>query len=181
MDRVFSLTILLSIVLLIFGIWNEFFYGDLLSENQLIWLVAGFLVAVAIGFFALSSRWMSYAQAHSEYLRIVTPFLKLKISYRRILRIHPSLIQQIFSKDSAGWSEKRFLNPFYGKTAIVIEVRKYPLNPAVLRFFLPCFMFNPKTPGFVLVVPDWMNLSTEIDTLYGVWLQNQKLRDRRKT
>jgi hypothetical protein len=105
----------------------------------------------------------------------VTPFLNLKVAYRRIRSIHPALLQQIFPKESARWAETSFLEPFYGKTAIIIEVRGFPMNPSLLRLFLPRYMFSPMTSGFVLMVPDWMKFSTELDTLRGNWLHNQKM------
>jgi hypothetical protein len=118
---------------------------------------------------------MAYTQAHQDHLSIVTPFLNLKISYRRIRSIHPSLLQQVFPKENAKWAENSFLQPFYGKTAMVVEIRNYPMSPRLLRLFFPRYMFSPRSPGFLLLVPDWMKFSTEIDSLRGNWMQSQKL------
>lgn len=178
MDRVFSSSSFVAIVLLVLLAWSELQPPGPLGEKNVVWLTAGFLVTLLISLFAFISRWMAYTQAHNDHLRIVTPFLNLKISYRRIRRIHPTLVQQVFSKESARWAETSFLEPFYGKTALIIEVNSYPMSPMLLRFFLPRFIFSPLSSGFVLLVPDWMKFSTEIDSLYGNWLQNQKKKHR---
>lgn len=178
MDRVFSLSSFVAFILLVLLAWSELEPPGPLGEKNVVWLTAGFLVTLLISLFAFFSRWMAYAQAHNDHLRIVTPFLNLKISYRRIRRIHPTLVQQVFSKESARWAETSFLEPFYGKTALIIEVNGYPMSPMLLRFFLPRYIFSPLSPGFVLLVPDWMKFSTEIDSLYGNWLQNQKKKSR---
>lgn len=178
MDRVFSLTLLLTIVLFVLVVWSELQPPDPKGEIGVTWLTAGCMVALVISLFAFFSRWMAYTQAHHDHLSIVTPFLNLKIAYRRMLSIHPSLLQQVYPKDSASWSETSFLEPFYGKTVIVVEVRNYPMDPRLLRFFLSRYMFSPLSPGFVLLVPDWIKFSTELDTLHGNWLQSQKVRRR---
>jgi len=176
MDRVLSLSVLLGIVLLGLLVWRNWQGSGQEHTGGDIWLRAGVLVSFGMSLFAFFSRWMAYVQAHQDHLSIVTPFLHLNISYRRIRSIHPSLLQQIFSKDSAKWSETSFLEPFYGKTAIVVETRGYPMDPKLLKLFFPRFMFSPRNPGFVLLLPDWMKFSTEIDTLHGNWLQSQRMK-----
>lgn len=178
MERVASLAFFLALVLLAFIVWSELQPPGPLGQAGALWLTAGCLVSTAIALFAFLSRWMAYTQAHQDYLRIVTPFLKLKVAYRRIRRIHPSLLQQIFPKETAGWAGANFLEPFYGKTVIVVEVNNYPVNPKLLRLFFSRYLFSPMAPGFVLLVPDWMKFSTEIDTLHGNWLQSQKMKQR---
>lgn len=175
MDRLFSLTLILAIVLLLLLVWGELQAPGPVDDAGEVWLMAGFLVSIGICLFAFFSRWMAYTQAHQDHLSIVTPFLNLKISYRRIRSIHPSLLQQVFPKENAKWAENSFLQPFYGKTAMVVEIRNYPMSPRLLRLFFPRYMFSPRSPGFLLLVPDWMKFSTEIDSLRGNWMQSQKL------
>jgi hypothetical protein len=116
---------------------------------------------------------VAYLQIYSNYLSVVTPFLRLKISFRRVRSIHPTLVQQLFPPNESSWSQRSFLEPFYGKTAVVVELTDYPMNPALLRLFLPAQMFSPHFIGLVFLVPDWMKLSTELDSVYGAWLQGQ--------
>jgi hypothetical protein len=66
------------------------------------------------------------------------------------------------------------LDPFYGRTAVVVELSDYPMNPRIMRFFLAPQMFSPRSKGLVFLVPDWMAFSTELDSFWGAWLQSQK-------
>jgi hypothetical protein len=109
---------------------------------------------------------------------VSTPFLRFRISFRRMRSVYPVLVQQLFPKEEAKWTERNFLEPFYGKTALVMELKGFPLNPVLLRLFLPAQMFSPRTTGFVIIVPDWMKLSTELDSFHGAWLQRESLRRR---
>ena len=75
----------------------------------------------------------------------------------------------MFPPSEATWTERALLEPFYSKTAVVVELFNYPISPAILRLFLPPQMFHPQKIGLVFVVADWMALSTEIDSLFGDW------------
>jgi hypothetical protein len=124
--------------------------------------------------FAFFGRFMAYVQPHAQYLSVVTPFLRMKVSYRRFRSVYPVLVQQLFPPKDSKWSHRNFLEPFYGKTAVVINLKGYPINPSVLKLFLPSQMFSPRTTGLVIVVPDWMGFSTELDTLQGTWVQQRQ-------
>ena len=51
------------------------------------------------------------------------------------------------------------------KTAIVIELKEFPIPRSVLRFFLSPFFFKGSTPHFVFLVDKWMSFSTELESL----------------
>ena len=77
--------------------------------------------------------------------------------------------------EKASWAQRNFLEPFYGKTVLVVELKGFPLSPGLLKLFLPDSMFARTTTGLVLMVPDWMQLSTDIDTFRGTWLQKESV------
>jgi hypothetical protein len=112
---------------------------------------------------------MSYVQPRSDLFRIVTPFLRLNVSYRRVHSVHPAEFHKLYPPAEASWGERRFLRPFYGQTAVVVKLFDYPLHRRFLRFFLPPHMFDPTGKGFVFLVSDWMALSREMDNLRGQW------------
>ncbi len=127
-------------------------------------------VALVIGALLIwLARGLAYAQPRQDHLRISTPFTTIKISYRRVRSIHPGNITQIFPPDKIRRSTRSFLEPFFGKTAVVVELNSYPLDPGMMRFFLGAQSLLPNGTGLVLMVPDWMTLSTEIDSIYGRW------------
>ena len=49
-------------------------------------------------------------------------------------------------------------------TAIVVELRGHPMPQSKLRLFLSPLFFKDKTPHFVIVVNDWMQLSSEMQS-----------------
>ena len=169
-DRIFWATLIFGSLLLV--VWSFPIFGgiDIVSDEVKTVLFLSAVVVLTLSIFAFLARFRAYAQAHHTHLCVVTPLLRLNISYKRIRSAHPALMQQLFPMNESSWTQRSFLSPFYGKTAVVVELKGYPLNPFILRLFLPTQMFSPQTTGFVLLVPDWMNFSTELDTLHGKWL-----------
>lgn len=181
MDRLWAATLALGLILLAAWSWAWFRMTPLFLTQDSIWLVVGAAVLLGFTLFALIGRRVAYVQARKDHICLVTPFLRTNFSYRRIRRIYPTAFQLLFPPDEASWAQRQLLSPFYGKTAVVIELNGYPLPPLLLRFFLAPQMFSPKTSGLVLLVPDWMVFSTEIDSYRGVWLQSQGRRRRTST
>jgi hypothetical protein len=134
-------------------------------------IIAGGTVLITLAFLIFLMRGMGYVQAGKDHLRIMTPFLRLKISYRRIRTAHPAEFAQLFPPSKAKWAERRLLAPFYGNTVLVVELSEFPVPASILHLFLPRVMFSPQAKGLVLVVKDWMALSTELESYLGVWLQ----------
>ena len=176
MDRIWKTTFLLGFVVVMAGGWalSRKTHSWGISSN--VWLFASAIIAFLLSVITFTLRYAAYVQSQSSYLKIVTPFLKFHISYRRIRSVYPALMQQLFPMEKSSWSQRRFLKPFYGKTALVVELFGYPLNPKLLRLFLPRQMFSPRSTGLILLVPDWMKLSTDFDSHRGAWLQEQSLR-----
>jgi len=178
MDRVWKYTLALGLIL------TAATWPPLLRETEILgissrtWILITALISFFVMGFAFFARYFAYAQARENALLLATPFLRLKISYRRIRSLHPVLIQQLFPPGDSNWAQRSYLEPFYGLTALVVELHSYPINPILLRLFLPKSMFYPRTAGLVLMVKDWMKLSTEFDSLRGAWLQSQGARQR---
>ena len=178
MDRLWRSTLVLGVLLL--TVWGyTWWYGrDVLHEQESMWLLLGAVVVLSFTLFAFFARRMAYVQPRRDHIRLVTPFLRTNISYRRVLATHPSEFGQLYPPKDATWAQRRLLEPLYGRTAIVLELSGYPLPPALLRFFLAPQMFYRRRKGIVLLVPDWMAFSTEVDSLLGTWQQLQKQRNR---
>lgn len=137
-------------------------------DNQFL-LVGGMIFALLFGAFALAARNMNYVQAYPTHLRLVTPFLRLKISYRRIQSSHPVNFGQIYPPAEMRWAPKRVLRPFFDKTGLAVRLAGFPLPYRFLRLFLAPQVFLPSKKGFLFLVEDWITLSTEIDSLAESW------------
>ena len=122
-------------------------------------------LAVLIGVFFLVLRHLAYVQPFPEYLKLVTPFMRINISYKRIKKTTTTEMRYLFSfKSLSGWMQDIF-EPLAGRTAMVIDLNGYPVSPMMLRFFLSRFFFKDKTPHVVILVKDWMHFSSELESM----------------
>jgi hypothetical protein len=122
-------------------------------------------LAILVGLFFIIIRQFAYVQVFPTYLKLVTPFLRLKISYKRISRTTATEMRLLFPpKSMSGWVREIFA-PLSSRTAVVIDLNSYPISPRVLHLFLSRFFFKDKTPHFVILVNDWMQFSTELESM----------------
>ena len=122
-------------------------------------------LSIFIGLFFWVIRYFAYVQPYPNYLKLVTPFIRINISYKRIRRTTSSEMRNLFSlKSMSGWIQEIF-SPLANHTAVVIELSGYPISPVLLRLFLSRFFFKDKTPHFVILVKDWMRFSSELESM----------------
>jgi hypothetical protein len=122
-----------------------------------------FVVGVALFMFTL--RRSAYVQLFNDHLRLVTPFLRINISYKRLQRTASATMGALFPPNSISSWRREIIEPLASRTALVIELNGYPISQTVLKFFLSPFFFKDKSPHFVLLVKDWMQFSAELETL----------------
>jgi hypothetical protein len=125
--------------------------------------IGGVVLLVSLLLFIF--RKAAYVQAFPTFFRIVTPFLRLNISYKRVKNVHTVAMYTLFPPRQLRGTQRDIIEPLLAKTAIVIELNGYPVSSSVLRRFLSPFFFKDRTPHFVLLVRDWMAFSNEIETL----------------
>ena len=99
-------------------------------------------LSIFIGVFFWVIRYFAYVQPYPNYLKLVTPFIRINISYKRIRRTTSSEMRNLFSlKSMSGWIQEIF-SPLANHTAVVIELSGYPISPVLLRLFLSRFFFQ---------------------------------------
>jgi hypothetical protein len=170
----------LTLTLLLWVLWY------LVKENYLEWppppnapwLMAGGLVASIFWLFTLIAPRMAYAQPHADHLRLQTPIYRLKISYRRIHNTRPIDFAKTFPPSRVRRSDRWLLQPFFGATALGVDVTDWPLKPSVLRLFFNRYFFAPDQPSFVLLVQDWMALSNQLSSKMDAWRGKDRERPR---
>jgi len=122
-------------------------------------------LAIIVGVFFMIIKHFAYVQPVPNYLKLVTPFMRINISYKRIKKTTTSEMHYLFPhKSLSGWVQDIF-EPLASKTAMVIELNSYPISPSILHLFLSRFFFKDKTPHFVILVNDWMRFSTELESM----------------
>jgi hypothetical protein len=142
------------------------------------WLMAGGLVTLIFWLFTLIAPRMAYAQPFQDHLRLQTPIYRLKISYRRIHNTRPIDFGRTFPPSTVRRSDRWLLKPFFGATALGVDVTDWPLSPGVLKLFFNRYFLAPDQPSFVILVRDWMGLSNQLSTLMNTWRGTSRERPR---
>ena len=122
-------------------------------------------LAILVGLFFIVLRYFAYVRVFPTYLKLVTPFMRLNISYKRIRKTTATEMRYLFPpKSLSGWVQDIFA-PLASLTGMVIELQSYPISATVLRLFLSRFFFKDKTPHLVILVNDWMLFSAELESM----------------
>ena len=122
-------------------------------------------LCIFLGVLLLILRKSAYVQPFSDHLRLVTPFLRLNISYKRFKRATSANMGALFPPQSVSSWRREIIQPLAKMTALVIELNGYPMSQSRLRLFLSPLFFKDKTPHFVILVDDWMKFSAELESM----------------
>lgn len=154
------LTIGLFLLLLAYGIYSWGF-------EQWRWLAIASVggLNVFLGLLLLLLRKSAYIQPFSDHVRLVTPFLRLNISYKRLRRTSSANMGALFPPKSVSKWQAEIIEPIAKMTVIVLELNAFPMSQSSLRLFLSPLFFKDKTPHFVILVNDWMRFSSELESM----------------
>ena len=123
------------------------------------------ILAILVGVFFLVIKQIAYVQPLPGHLKLVTPFMRINISYKRFKRTTTTEMRYLFPhKSLSGWMQDIF-SPLATRTALVIDLNGYPISPVVLRLFLSRFFLKDKTPHLVILVKDWLRFSSELESI----------------
>lgn len=143
--------------------WPKWPLPRLSLTHTILLLTAGaFCLGMSV-FLATVSRF-AYVQLFETHLRLVTPFLRLNLGYKRIHRTTPAEMAALFPPKSISSWRREILAPLASLTAVVVHLKSYPLPRFWLSLFLSPFFFYDKTPHLVLLVDDWMSFSTALES-----------------
>jgi hypothetical protein len=149
-------------------------YHFMFESDLTFWAVVGAGgYAVLLSIFLLTIAKSAYVQPCPTYLRLITPFLRMNISYRRIRQASSVEMKHLFPINKyKGW-RWRLARPLAGKTAIVLEMQGWPIPHWVLTLFLSPFFFPDKSSRLALLVPKWMDFSMEMESFRSTWLESR--------
>jgi hypothetical protein len=150
---------------------NQYHFLGLSDLIQLMVAGAG-VYALMLSLFLIAIRNMAYVQPCADHLRLVTPFLRLNISYRRLLTASSVEMQHLFPVERYKDWRQGLLCPLAGQTATVLDLRGWPLPRWVLDLFLSPFFFPDKSCRLALLVPRWMDFSIDLESLRSTWLDS---------
>jgi hypothetical protein len=166
MDRWWPLVMLLGLSLLGLAWW---LYSDIYGRLSQPWRwttlggIGGLVILVAL--LMLAVRKAAYVQLFQDHLRLVTPLLHLRISYRRLKGTTTTGMGILFPPRSLSGTGRDVLRPLLGRTAVVLEMTSLPLSRSALNLFLSPFFFKDRTPHLVILVDNWMGFATGLESL----------------
>lgn len=153
------------------GSWaTDYFFGDQnpipkLEELPFYLLIGAGVMNLFFTFLLISVRDSAHVQLFPGYLRLVTPFFRFNVSFKRIIRISNSEVAALFpTKKISSWRAE-IIEPLAAHTATVIHLKSYPISRFWLKTFLSPFFFSDNTPHLVLILDDWMRFNAEFDSV----------------
>lgn len=166
MDRWWPPIFLIGAGMLALAWWR---YQDLYVRitAPLQWMVLGGAGALAIlaSLLMLILRKSAYVRAYGDHFLLATPFLHMKVSYRRIRRTATANMAMLFPPARMPFLKRETIEPLLNRTALVVELNALPMPRSALRMFLSPFFFKDRTPHIVILVNDWMRFSSELESM----------------
>lgn len=152
-------------------------YQFLQIVDWILWMAGGagaFAVLAAI--FLITIRKSAYVQPFPTHIRLVTPFLRMNIAYRRIRQASSAEMGRLFppKKKRVLGLHNSIMRPLSKRTAIVLEMNGWPLPRAALKLFLSPYFFPDRTSRLALLVPDWMAFSADMESFRNNWQEGQR-------
>ena len=165
LSKWYPATLTLSIFLFILW-WFQPSYLKTPPKNDLQEYVFLFMsgIALIMTIFIFVMRKSAYVRPYKKYLRLSTPFLKLNISYKRIIKTRATEMSTLFLSSKLSNWQRESMAHLLRRTALVVDLNAFPMPLPILRFFLSPFFFKDKTPHFVFLVEDWMRFSAEMES-----------------
>lgn len=144
------------------------------------------LTALGLGLYLFSvfGDALSYVQCRHNHLLVSIPFFRLPVSYKRIVNASPARVAEHHDPTKMSFFQRRFLEGVLAKntadegTALLVELTGWPKQMRWARQLMPALMFAPKRTGLLLLVPNWLHLSRELE-LYRTRWREREIRRRR--
>lgn len=151
--------------------------GPLASLQARAGFAALAVLAAFIYLFALAGPRLAYVQCRRDHLLLSTPLFRLAISYSRIRTTRPVP----FHPGSVRWSDGHVVDPYLGQTVLALDLLRYPVARRWLRLWLLPYLLPSDFVGLLLLVPDWMALSLEIEGRRAEWKTRRSEQGRENT
>ncbi len=165
-DRWWPPIFLIGLSMLALAGWRYLdLYTRLTAPWQWMTLAGAGGLAVLASLLMILFRGGAYVRAFSDHFVVATPFLHMKVSYKRIVSTSSASMESMFSTRRMSFLKRDTIQPLLKRTALVVQLNALPMPRSALSLFLSPFFFKDQTPHIVLLVPDWMSLSTELDSM----------------
>jgi hypothetical protein len=141
--------------------------GEAIQDKAWAGLVIAVVGVLIVFYTVLTTR--AHVSCHRSNFVVHTPLYPVAFSYRRTDVIRSTEIRTIFPPEQEKEARRRFYHDIWGKTAIVVTVKSYPMPLWWLRLWFHPYMFHPEESALVFIVDDWMALSRSLETFRTSW------------
>jgi hypothetical protein len=166
MDRWWPPIFVIGLALLALTWW---LYQDVYTRLTQPWqweiLAGATSLAILASLFMLAIRKSAYVQALGDHFLVVTPLLRMNVSYKRIRRTTSASMAALFPTAGMPFLKRDTIEPLLKYTALIVDLNALPIPMSTLRLFLSPFFFKDHTPHIVLLVQNWMAFSSELESL----------------
>lgn len=111
---------------------------------------------------------------HPDHFTLRGPLYPVAFSYRRVEGIRPVEFNSVFPPQEEKGMRLRLYKGLWGRTAIIVDLKSYPLPLWWLRLWLSDYLFHPKERALVLVVEDWMALTRKMETHRNALIEKRR-------
>lgn len=105
----------------------------------------------------------SYVEARPKAIFIRAGFVRMNVSYRRIVTIFPTSLGQHYPPGKLKRWERTLLEPLVQVSSTAIELRAFPMDERWLRRLWSKFIFMSKQKGLLLTVRNPLQLNQQIE------------------
>jgi len=128
------------------------------------WLIIA-LVALVTLILCILMRRCSYVVLGEQGIEIKGLFRHLTVPYNQVKCTRLDVFGRLFRPEKQNWSQRSFLEPFWGETVVVVELKKLPLEEGLIRLLFGKYLFEPERKSLVLLVDNWIMLRTKLDAV----------------
>lgn len=105
---------------------------------------------------------------------IQTPIYPIAISYQRVELVRTTELRTLFPPDNEKPARWRLYKNLWGLTAIVVNLKTYPMSRSWLKLWFHPFLLHPKEMALVLPIEDWMGLSRQLEGKRAAWRESRR-------
>jgi hypothetical protein len=141
-------------------------------NGWILWVNGGVgMLCILVAIFLVIIKRSAYVQPFYDHLLLSTPFHKFKIPYQVVIKTSNTEMMALFNLKALKGRRRALLLSLAGKTAVVLELRGWPMPRKDFERFLSPLFFPDSTARLALIVPDWMAFSTELESYRSIWLE----------
>lgn len=116
-----------------------------------------------------------------QYFLLRGSLYSARISYGRINAITSTQLSQHFELKDLKARERRLVKPLRNHTCGFVGLNSFPKSLKRRHLWFPRSLFGTRRPGLLLIVPDWMKLSRDLEVARQRWREVRGLSQQEDT